>query len=157
MGLNGFLEGLSTFIEKLERLAEKGEALRESGEIRGRDGNLKGVYGFSIKVGLGQKDLQVEPFGNVREDKQTGMPVVTEEREPMVDVMDEENHVLVIAEMPGVSEEDVKLEIHADVLTVTAERGEKKYRKEVLLPRSFSTEQMAYTCRNGLLEVKLQK
>jgi len=153
----GLLEGLNAFLERLGELAEKGETLRQSGEIRGRKGDLRGVYGFSIKVGLGEKGLEVERFGNVREDKQTGMPVVTEEREPMVDVLDEENHVLVIAEMPGVGEEDVKLEIHGDVLSVTAERGEKKYRKEVLLPRSFSTEQMAYTCRNGVLEVKLQK
>ena len=157
MGINGFWGGLNEFLGKLGELAEEGGTLRKSGEIGGREGGLKGVYGFSIKVGLGEKGLEIEPFGNVREDKKTGMPVVVEEREPMVDLMDEEDHVLVIAEMPGVGEDDVKLEIHGDVLIVTAERGEQKYRREVLLPRSFSPEQMAYTCRNGVLEVKLQK
>jgi HSP20 family protein len=157
MGLGGFLGGLGTFIEKLGELAEKGKELRESGEIRDPAGKVRGVYGFNIKFGLGEKGVQVEPFGNVKKDDLTGEAVVSEVREPMVDVFDEKEQVLVIAEMPGVGEKDVKVEIKDDVLLIVAEAGDKKYRKEVLLPASFTADKMSHTCHNGVLEVKLDK
>ena len=78
------------------------------GEIHHRD--VKGVYGFSVKVGLGDKgdkEVKVEPFGNVRRDDKTGETVVQEIREPVVDVFEEKDHTLVVAEMPGVSTKDV--------------------------------------------------
>jgi HSP20 family protein len=157
--LGAFLGGLGTFLEKLSELAEKGEELRKTGEIRGLDseGKLRGIYGFNVKVGLGEEGVNVEPFGNVRKDEETGTAVVHEVREPMVAVFEEPDHVLVVAEMPGIAEEDVRLELEDDILTIVAERGDKKYRKEVLLPASFSTEQVSHTCRNGVLEVKLAK
>jgi len=157
MGLGGLFEGLGAFLEKLGELAEKGEELRESGEIRDPKGKVRGVYGFSIKTGLGGEGVKVEPFGNVHKDKQTGKTVVSEVREPMVDIFDEQDHVLVVAEMAGVGAEEVKLELQDDVLTIVAEGGEKKYRKEVLLPASFSADKMSHTCHNGVLEVRLGK
>jgi HSP20 family protein len=99
----------------------------------------------------------VQPFGNVRKDKETGKAVVSEVREPMVDVFDEPEHVLVVAEMPGVDQECLTLDLHDDVLTIDAGRGEKRYHKEVLLPASFTEDRMTHTCRNGVLEVKFQK
>ena len=156
-GLEGFLGGLGSLIEKLGELAEKGQTLRKEGEIRGPDDRVRGIYGFNIKVGLGDEGVKIEPFGNVRKDEETGRPVVQEVREPMVDVFEEETHVLVVAEMPGIGEADVHLDLKDDILTIHAARGEKKYQKEVLLPATFSPEQMAHTCRNGVLEVKLTK
>ena len=157
MGLGGLFEGLGTFLEKLGELAEKGEELRESGEIHDPKGKVRGVYGFSIRTGLGGEGVKVEPFGNVHKDKQTGKTVVSEVREPMVDIFDEQDHLLVVAEMAGVGAEEVKLELQDDVLTIVAEGGEKKYRKEMLLPASFSADKMSHTCRNGVLEVRLGK
>jgi len=88
--LGAFLGGLGTFLEKLSELAEKGEELRKTGEIRGLDseGKLRGIYGFNVKVGLGEEGVNVEPFGNVRKDEETGTAVVHEVREPMVDVVE---------------------------------------------------------------------
>ena len=37
--------------------------------------------------------------------------MVEEVREPIVDVFDEEDHILVIAELPGVSEDKIKIEV----------------------------------------------
>jgi len=156
-GLGGLFGGLGTLLEKLGELAETGGELRKTGEIRGKDDKLRGVFGFNIKVGLGDEGIQIEPFGNVRKDKETGRPVVHEVREPMVDLFDEERHVLLVAEMPGVSEGDVHIELEGDILTLSAAKGDTKYRKEVLLPQAFTATQMSHTCRNGILEVKLTK
>ena len=155
-GLGGILKGLGDLVEKLGELAEKGETLSRTGEFSTGKG-LKGVYGFSVKVVPGGEGLKVEPFGNIGQDKATGESVVHEIREPMVDVFEEADHVLVVAEMPGIGPDDVRVEIQDDVLIISAEKGDKKYRKEVLLPQSFSRENLKISCRNGILQVKCMK
>lgn len=159
-GLIGFLGGLTDLVEKLSELADKGKELSGKGDLSDLDlgKQVKGVYGFNVRVGLGQdKKVKVEPFGNIKRDTRTGQTVVQEVREPMVDLFDEEDHLLVVAEMPGIGAGDVQLDIKDDVLTIIAERGEKKYRKEVLLPQSFCKESMEFSCNNGMLEIKCRK
>ena len=112
------------------------------------------MYGFNVKVGLGQDKVKVEPFGNIKRDTRTGQTVVQEVREPMVDVLEESDHLLIVAEMPGVGAEDVQLDVNDDVLTISAKRGDKKYRKELILPRAFPRDKMEVSCNNGMLEIK---
>jgi HSP20 family protein len=156
-GLGGILKGLGDLVEKLGELAESGQELSKTGEIRGAGKELKGIYGFTVKVGLGEAGPSIEPFGNIRRDAKSGRTEVQEVREPMVDVFEEEDHLLVLAELPGIGKEDVRIEVKDDVLTISAERGDKKYRKEVLLPRSVSKEKMQVSCNNGILEIKCLK
>ncbi|MHB8069371.1 MAG: Hsp20/alpha crystallin family protein [Desulfobaccales bacterium] len=151
-GVGGIFKGLADLIETLGDLAETGERLKKSGELQQRD--VKGVYGFSVKVGLGDKEVKVEPFGNVRRDEESGESVVQEIREPVVDVFEEKDHTLVVAEMPGISAKNVRLEVKDDLLTIHAEKGDKKYRKEILLPQSYPQDKMKVTCNNGILEIK---
>jgi len=154
-GFGGIFKGLADLIEKLGDLAETGERLKKSGEFQQKD--VKGVYGFSVKVGLGDKgdkEVKVEPFGNVRKDAESGETVVQEIREPVVDVFEEQDHTLVVAEMPGISAADVRLEVKDDLLAIYAEHQDKKYRKEILLPRSYPREKMKVSCNNGILEIR---
>ena len=155
-GFSGILRGLGELVEKLGELAEKGEELSRTGEF-GTEKGLKGVYGFSVKVARGGEGVKVQPFGNIARDKATGRSVVHEIREPMVDVFEEADHVLVVAEMPGIGPDDVRVEIRDDVLIISAEKGDQKYRKEVLLPQSFPPEKMKISCQNGILQVKCVK
>ena len=153
-GLGGMLKGLGDLVGKLNELAETGRELSQTGEIRGAAGQTRGIYGFSVKVGLGDEGPRIEPFGNIRRDVKSGRTEVQEVREPMVDVFEEDDHLLLLAELPGISKEDVRIDLKDDVLTISAERGDKKYRKEVLLPRSVSKEKMQVSCNNGVLEIK---
>ena len=160
-GLGGFLGKLGGMIEKLVDLAETGQNLSKTGELKGLDpqGKLRGVYGFSVKTGIGnqgEREVKIEPFGNIHRES-SGDAVVEDVREPLVDVHEEDDHVLVLAEIPGVSKKDVKLELAADRLTISAQRGEKRYRKEVVLPERFPEEQMHWDCANGILRIQLQR
>jgi len=162
-GVEGILRGLGDLMEKLGELAEKGQELKRSSEFNvdtGGGKDLKGVYGFSVKVGLGGDGApsgtpKVEPFGNIRRDEETGASVVQEITEPMVDVFEEDDHIKIVAEIPGVGDKDVKLDLNGDILSIDAARGDKKYRKEVLLPRG-SEEIIEHSCNNGILDVKLR-
>jgi HSP20 family protein len=157
LGVGGILKGLGDLVEKLGELAETGQQISRSGEIHGSGKEVKGMYGFTVKMGLGNEPMRVEPFGNIRKDRSSGRAVVQEVREPVVDVFEEEDHVLVVAEMPGVSIEDVHIAIEDDLLTIVAARGDKQYRKEVLLPASFAREKMQIGSNNGVVEIKCVK
>jgi HSP20 family protein len=154
-GGGGILKGLGDLIEKLGNL-ENGEH-SETGEINGSGKDLKGIYGFTVKVGLGGDKPRVEPFGNIRRDRESGRTVVQEVREPSVDIFEEDDHVLIVAEMPGIAAEDVHITVEEDLLTFSAEHGDKKYRKEVLLPASSSREKTQVSCNNGVVEIKCSK
>ncbi|MBI3624680.1 MAG: Hsp20/alpha crystallin family protein [Candidatus Rokubacteria bacterium] len=158
-GLGGILRGLGSLVEKLGELAETGREFSKTGELRepGSGKGIRGIYGFTVKVGIGGEGVKVEPFGNIRRDEESGRSVVQEVREPAVDVFEERDHTLVVAEMPGIGAEDVRLEVKDDLLTVAAEKGDKKYKKEVLLPGSFPREKMQVSCANGVLEIRCVK
>lgn len=152
------LNGLTDIAEKLNEISEKGETITKEGEFT-RGGGIKGVYGFSLKTGLGGKDdaIKVEPFGNIRKDKKTGEAVVQEINEPLVDVFEDDDATTLIAEMPGVGPEDIKVDIRDDVLTVSAQRGAKKYRKEILLNHSSAQGKIKVTSNNGIVTIRCEK
>lgn len=159
--LSRILRGLTDIAEKLDEISEKGETVTKKGEFTfpSKEGGIKGVYGFSLKTGLGGKDdeVRVEPFGNIRKDKKTGAVVVQEIHEPLIDVFEDSDATTLIAEMPGVGREDIMLEIRDDVLTVFAEKRDKKYRKEILLSHSPVKERIKVTCNNGIVTILCEK
>jgi HSP20 family protein len=152
--LGAMLKTLADLVETVSELAETGPALSKTKKTHRAGKELKGVYGFTVKVGLGDEGPTLEPFGNIRRDIKSGRAEVQEVREPLVDIFEEEGHLLVQAELPGISKEDVRIVAKDDVLTISAERGDRKYRKEVLLPRDLSPQKMRVSCRNGILEIK---
>lgn len=157
--LGGILEGLGGLVEKLGELAEAGEKLSRSGEFKDASGRLRGVYGIHVKTGLGergQQELRVEPFGNVRP-RTAGEPPEEDIREPLVDIHEEKDHLLVLVELPGVGKENVTLEFAEDRLKLSAQRGKTSYRKEITLPEQFSEENMHWDCKNGILQIRLQR
>ena len=152
-GLGGIFKGLGDFIEVLGDLAEKGEELKREGEIKiGKE--TKGVYGFTVKTGIAGEPT-VSSFGNIKRTPKG--PVVEEEREPIVDVFDEEKEVLILAEIPGVSEEKIKTQMKGDILTIEANDSDRKYYKEVVLPKNIDPSTLKSKYKNGVLEVRIEK
>ena len=150
----GFIKGLTDLVEKLGELAETGRELRKAGELGSADGKTKAVYGLRVNLGLGGDAVDIEPFGNIKFDKKSRHPVVQAVREPLVDVIEEPNRILVVAEMPGITAEDVVFSIDGDVMSIEAGRKGKKYRKEVLLPKPVSRENASISCNNGIVQIE---
>jgi len=75
---------------------------------------------------------------------------------PRVEVHDGEEEVLVLAELPGISGDQVRLEPGDGVLRIEASDGAREYRCEAELP-PVDTGSMAMCCRNGVLEVRFRK
>jgi HSP20 family protein len=155
-GIGGLFKGIEKLIDLAQELKESGGEIKKEGEIdlsHLKEG-MKGVFGFSIKTMAGGKTT-VEPFGNIK--KTPKGPTVEEEREPITDVFDEEDEIHIYAEIPGVKEEDIKLDLREDILDISAQSGDRKYHKEVLLPGKVKAETMNSTYKNGILEVRMAK
>ena len=159
-GLGGLFKGLGNLIDAATKLAEKGEELSKTGEIKfsGLEKikglkDLKGVYGINVRT-LADGRPSVQPFGNIK--KTPKGPVVEEVREPIVDVFDESDEIHIVSEMPGIEEKDVNLEIKGDILNINAEGENRKYQKEILLSRTVKSEDMTWTYKNGILEIKIK-
>ncbi|MEW6003230.1 MAG: archaeal heat shock protein Hsp20 [Nitrospirota bacterium] len=156
LSLGGLFKGIEKLIDLAAELKEAGGEIKKEGEIdlshlkRG----MKGVYGFSIKTAVGGKPI-VETFGNIK--KTPEGPVVEEEREPLTDVFDEKEEILVITEIPGVNEESITIDLKGDILEISAAGKNRKYRKEVLLPVRVKKETLSYIYKNGILEIRIKK
>ena len=157
LGLGAVFSGLGNLIKLVSEMEKDGKStLSRVGEIHGTGAtkDVKGVYGFTVKVGLGGEPT-IETFGNIR--KGEAGPTVEEVREPLVDLFDEGDSMRVLAEMPGVEAADVRMELNDDVLIITAEGKDRKYSKEVLLPAKGRSDSLHTSYKNGILEVTAAK
>lgn len=156
LGMGGLFKGIENLIDLAAKLKESGGEIHKEGEfdLGHLKKGMKGVFGFSVKTMVGGKPV-VESFGNVKKTPQG--PTIEEEREPITDVFDEAQEIRIYAEMPGVNAGDIKLDLKEDILDISAQSGDRKYHKEVLLPAKVKAETMSFSYNNGILEVKVKK
>ena len=92
---------------------------------------------------------------------------------PAMDLVEHEDHFLLTADLPGMKQEDVKLEVSDGVLTIAGERKttheERKggyirieraagtFQRSLTLPEGVDPEQVAAGFSDGVLEVRIPK
>ena len=154
-GLGGLFKGIEKLVDLAGKLEEKGVMSKE-GEFNldHIKKGMKGVYGFTINT-AGGGSPKVETFGNIK--KTPEGPKVDQEREPITDIFDEENEIVVIAEMPGIEETDLQIDLKEDILEIMASSKSRTYRKELLLPSKMTISKLSHKFTNGILEIKIKK
>lgn len=151
LGLGGIFKGIATLLSKAEELAEKGEQIKEFRDIAGVKGS-RAVIGYNIRTIRGGRPI-ISKFGNIKETKLG--PVIEEKREPLIDIFEEKNETKIIAELPGVEEKDIKLDLEGKKLAISVDTEERKYYKEIELPAPVKNMTSSY--KNGVLEIRLSK
>jgi HSP20 family protein len=121
------------------------------------------VYGYSMTIGADGKP-KIREFGNVKPSNDAescglNKPCldVKQEREPLVDIVDLENEIRVIAELPGVAKEEIKLSGTKDLLTISVDTPQRKYYKQIDIPSKIDPKKAKTSYKNGVLEVTLPK
>ena len=134
-----------------ERKMDDGSTVREMGPI---------VYGYSVKIGPDGKP-EIRKFGNIDAFPNVlgGGLAVKEEREPLVDVIKGNDEVRIVAEVPGVNKDDLRLTADDNAVTIESVTGEPRYHKRIDLPDAVDPKTAKSTYKNGILEVsfKLRK
>ena len=83
-------------------------------------------------------------------------PVPAPQRDVITDTFDEGDYLVIIAELPGVDEKDIKVEVNDDRLVLSARSQGRQYRKEVELPCMVKGKP-GLTYKNGILRISLEK
>ncbi|MEI7788369.1 MAG: Hsp20/alpha crystallin family protein [Chlorobiaceae bacterium] len=72
-------------------------------------------------------------------------------------MFDEQDEVVVIAEMPGIEEVNIVIDIQDDMLEISTKNAKKSYRKELLLPFKSQNNAIQQKYTNGILEIRIKK
>jgi HSP20 family protein len=117
---------------------------------------LEGLYDVTVRVGAGTP-ATLPRAGSI--------PRVTrrrtdadDTREPVIDVFDEGDALLVIAQLPGVDEHTAQWSFRDPRrLTIRAVSADRNYAKELELPAAVDEQAAVSSFANGVLELKLWK
>lgn len=128
------------------------------------------VYGYSMTVGPDGRP-KVREFGNVKSPFREGRsglgkgmfgarPLISSEREPLVDISTTDKEIKVVVEMPGVNKENIKINAYDSTLEVTTTDTEgmpRKYHETVELPEEADLATAKSKYNNGILEITFNK
>jgi len=159
LGFGNLFKGLGNFLDVVSELVEKAEEVQErTGEFSAgttaKGEPIRGVYGIRVSTLNRGGAPKVDTFGNIRSTEKG--PVVDERREPIVDIFDEAEAILLVAELPGVGDEEIEVSVEGDILSLTT-NGKRRYAKEILLPAAVDAATVQKTYANGILEVRAKK
>ena len=121
--------------------------------LRNPEGTSPFVFGFSMNVGPDGRPI-IQRFGNPPQDDD---PETAPSLEPLVDVVAENDEIIVVAEVPGVERDEIKVRIKGTSLTIHADNPDRPYHKVIELPSKVKKEGAKSAIRNGVLEVRLKK
>ncbi|MEM1873797.1 MAG: archaeal heat shock protein Hsp20 [Acidilobaceae archaeon] len=152
-----FFRDMEEFLEEIE---EEFERLRRRAVEEGREEGYRvryfGPYVYGMRITIGPDGIpRVEEFGNVRRERGR-RPLISEEMEPIVDVIEREDEVRVVAELPGADKEKIDVKVVGKKVVIKASNG-RKYYKEVDLEHEVDPDTAKATYKNGILEVVFKK
>lgn len=119
--------------------------------LRNQEGTNPFLFGFSMNIGPDGKPI-IQRFGNTP--SYEGESHILE---PLIDIVEEDGEIIVVAEVPGVSRDEIKVRIKGTELTIHAENQERPYHKVIQLPSKVVKEEAKSAIRNGVLEIRLKK
>ncbi len=166
-----FFPEIDKMIEDMEK--EMAEAFKDMENVMPRDmvrvrrlpdGSVRReygpfIYGYSVKIGPDGKPI-IREFGNLKPGRggEGQLPLdLQDRREPLIDVIEEDDTIKVVAELPGVEKKNINLYITDNVLILDVDTPDRRYHKELRLPVEVdeATAKSSYT--NGVLETVIKK
>jgi HSP20 family protein len=116
------------------------------------------IYGFSVTHRPGENP-EIREFGNIPtfEQIETGDRRYLDTRKPLIDILETEDKVHVIAEIPGIEKENILLNATDLILDIETIDGNPKYSERVELPVKVDPQSAKATYKNGVLEVTFKR
>jgi len=154
--LRGQLEAVKKLVKELMQriISSPEDFLRIDDATLSDELKIPVFWGFATIGPDGR--VQMNTFGRFG----AGETPQTEQREhePLIEVMEEDNNLIIVAELPGVKrKEDIDLTITERKVTIHVDTRLLKYHKEVTLPSPVRPREAQAHYRNGILEIRLPK
>lgn len=80
-----------------------------------------------------------------------------EDQEPLIDVFEEKEEVVIVTNIPGVEKDDIELKVTRGRLIILVKNFKRKYNKELKIPTKIDNRSIRSSYKNGVLEVHLRK
>jgi HSP20 family protein len=128
----------------------EGAKVREVGPI---------VYGYSMTIGPDGKP-NVQEFGNIKSFSGRGsfeQPSLSSEREPLIDISSTDKEVKIVAEMPGISKDKIKIDAYDKYVEIKSDDPERRYHKKIEVPEDIDINSAKSNYNNGVLEINFKK
>ncbi|MHA1221314.1 MAG: archaeal heat shock protein Hsp20 [Candidatus Heimdallarchaeota archaeon] len=122
-------------------------------EIRKKMGPM--VWGWNMQMGPDGKPTFKE-FGNVKPSTK-GEPIASKDREPLADVFIEDKVVRVIAELPGVAKDDIKIKTTETKIILEAKSSDRNYSCEREISVRIKPKTAVAKYKNGILELTVER
>ena len=151
--------------DEFERIFEEIQKMFESSNFKdmigdmfrgGFEPNKRIVRGFSINMGPDGKP-KIQGFGNRPTKTPQGSPMISEEQEPLTDIIESDDDVAITIEIPGVEKDDIDLNVTEENLEIKVNEPHRKYHKVVDLPCGVKPKSTKATYKNGILDIVLEK
>lgn len=118
------------------------------------------VYGYSMTIGPDGKP-KIREFGNIKS-PMSGMgtfeqPSLSAEREPLIDISSTDNEVKIVAEMPGISKDKIRIDAYDQYVEIKSEDPNRKYHKKIEVPEDIDINSARSNYNNGVLEINFKK
>ena len=84
-------------------------------------------------------------------------PRNVQEKEPLVDVFEDEASVVVLAELTGIDQTSIDVHATEDRLAICVDSAELKYDRQVELPTKVDVGSSSSSLKHGILEIRLKK
>ncbi|MBN2478106.1 Hsp20/alpha crystallin family protein [Candidatus Micrarchaeota archaeon] len=120
---------------------------------KGKPGKMA-VRGVSIKIGPDGKPV-IREFGNIPPQRKAVKEIDEGEREPLVDVVEGEKEVIVVAEVPGVTKQDITLKGDSKKLEIDVDGKKRNYYKKIEFKKAVDYKKKKMEYKNGILEVRI--
>jgi HSP20 family protein len=135
-----------------EHKLDDGSTVKEFGPI---------VYGYSVKIGEDGKPI-IRKFGNVdvfSHSINDSSHDTQQEREPLIDIINGKEEIKIVAELPGVTKENIKLYANENTLTIESSGSieERRYYKKIEFPEFVEPSSGRSHYKNGILEITFKK
>ena len=143
--------------DELERLGDLiDETMQKAFDTPSKDTptKRKQFKGFSVKIGSDGKPRIREV--NSRQLQQPEFEV-SDDPEPLVDVIEEGETVVVLVALPGVNKDNIDLRITGDSLTFSVDAADFEWYDELKLPARVNPKSARASYKNGVLEIKVKK
>ena len=122
----------------------------------GIEPNKRFIRGFSVNIGPDGKP-KIQEFGNRPIRSPKGTSTISDEREPLTDIIEGDSDIAITIEIPGVEKDNIDLNVTEETLEIKVDAPERKYHKVVNLPNKVKTKSTKATYKNGILDIVLDK
>ena len=146
--------GIDKLINVVADMVDNGkEEVNILGDINKDNKKLTGKYGFHVKLGPEKLDhLSDINLNKIIEEFNPKKAI-----EPITDIFEEEDRIIVVSELPGVLKDEITLKLDQNVLSFTAEKKDLSYAKRIELDFVPERELISESFSNSVYSITIIK